>query len=561
MDHLPQEIHNEIGALFADLSETWRSVPRTGPASRRHTLATVSRPWQEAIERQTFRRLRLRSTDLDGFEKIVQGSRRRYLGTIFYTVVLPEYCADVRGQFERGPDRRANDEAFTKALDGLFQILKSWDDEIAGREHPYCIELEIEAICSPSDDKSPLAGLRVPGYVPRLEAVEPGDHEEARHRDLQDRRFQYSYLRLLRPAELPRVASIVSLTTRATKRILAPRTAVDIAAKLPNLRRGSWFMNDTERRYPALRRSQRDGLANAVREALPGSSALQSLDIRMGQELLWNHAWHPGDLTSENKAGDPLCTAIREATGGFKSLTSLAISGCLGRSLFWPGPSAPLPQPFWQNLERLDLQFDMTTPSGGWYFKARTPAEHIDAPPASTDATALLPPGYGYSEEEDVVAALQYSDSENERRSGASMCLFRWVPDETTIVPLVEAFGRACAQMPALRIASLTTTILVPLEVHHYRSVPVRSPWGVSYAAPGAEFSRQWRLDPAFCENVHQRRILWDVKDWLPGSYLRRIMSEIGQDRYGDELVEKHVDFWAAVMKPRELARFRCSYW
>ncbi|RSL47543.1 hypothetical protein CEP53_009883 [Fusarium sp. AF-6] len=560
MDHLPQEIHNEIGALFADVSESWRTVPRSGPAARRHTLATISRPWQEAIERQTFRQLRLRSTDLDGFEKIVRGSRRRYLGTIFYTIVLPEYDADARCRFEREPDRRANDKAFTKALSNLFGILKAWGDEIVGKEHPYCIQLEIEAIYSPSDDQNLNTGLRVPGRVIRLEPVEPGNEDDAAHRDLQDRRFQYSYLTLLRPEELPVVTSLVAFTTRTTKRPLAPKTAIDIAAKLPNLRKGSWFMSDTERRYPVLRRSQRHELANSIQKALPGSAGLRTLEVCMRQELLWNHAWHPADLTCADTASDPLCGAIRETTGGLKALTNLTVTGCLDQSLFWPSPAAPLPEPFWQNLECLDVQLDMTTPSGGWYFKARTPAEHIDAP-VTVGSDALPPPGYGYSEEEDIIAAFQYSDSENQRRSGDSMCLFRWVPDETTIVPLIEAFGRACAQMPALRIASLTTTIQVPLQVHQWRSVPVRSPWGVSYAAPRAEFSRQWQLDPAFRENLHQRRIFWDVKDWLPGSHLRRVMSEIGRDRYGDELVEKHVDFWAAVMKPRELARLRCSYW
>ncbi|KAF4471848.1 hypothetical protein FALBO_1236 [Fusarium albosuccineum] len=560
MDYLPQEIHNEIGALFVDLSESWRPVSRSDLAARRHTLATISRPWQEAIERQTFRQLRLRSTNLGSFEQIVRGSRRRYLGTILYTIVLPEYDIDVRSRFESELDRWVNDEAFTKAFSDLFQILKAWDEEIAGKEHPYSIELEIENIYSPSDDKNLRAEALVPRLSPRLEAAEPDGEERSHYHDLQDRHFQYSYLHLLRPAELPMVTSLVSLTTRATKRLLSPRAAVDITAKLPNVRKGNCLVSDTERRYPALRRCLRHDFAQVIRDVLPNATALQALEICLHQELLWNHAWNPADLTSTSTGSDPVGSAMREATCGLKYLTDLAISGCLDHSLLWPGPGSPLPQPFWQNMERLDIQFDMTTPSGSWYFRARTPAEHIDVP-ASIGPDTLLPPGYGHSEEEDAMAALQYSESENQRRSGGSMCLFRWVPDEGTIVPLIEAFGRACAQIPSLRISSLTTTIQVPLQIHQLRSVPVRSPWGVSYAAPGAEFSRKWQLDPAFRENVQQRRIMWDVKDWLPSNHLRGIIGSIGQCRYGDELVEKHVDFWAAVMRPRELARFRCSYW
>ncbi|KAI5464119.1 hypothetical protein BGZ63DRAFT_401097 [Mariannaea sp. PMI_226] len=560
MDRLPQEIYNEIGSYFADSDEQSRYVLSSPLAAKRSVLSTISRPWQRAFEKQTFRKLRLKSTDLGKFDKIVTGNRRRFVRSIQYIIILPEYPLDARGSFERGADRQANDKAFTNAIKGLFATLGSWDDERPGKDSRYSIKLEIEAVYSPTDD-SASDSRGAPRRIERLEAVEPGNCEEASRRDLQDRRFQYSYIQLLNPDELPVVPAITSFNTNVMKRTLAHRTAVDIAAKLPNLRNGNWLMDDAELRYPALRREGRRQLAGAVRAVLPNAAALQTLHICMSQDLLWNHAWVPADLTVDGETSDSLGRAIRESTANLKRLRNLTVTGCLDESLLWPNFGTNLVEPlFWQRLERLDIQFTMTTPSGGWYFRARRPGDEVNLPiPARS--TSLMPPGHGYSEKEDAAAALRYSDSENQRLSGASMCLFRWVPDDEKITPLIEAFGRACAQMPCLKVASLTTMIHVSLEIGLARQVPTRSPWAIWYAAPGEMFPQQFQLDPAYRVDVEKRRVLWDVKDWQPSPKLRSTMRAIGRERYGDDIREKHVDFWASVMKPRELSRFRCSYW
>ncbi|KAK7418691.1 hypothetical protein QQZ08_011127 [Neonectria magnoliae] len=561
MELLPQEIYNDIGTCFADSDEAPRYVLSSPLTVERAVLATISRPWQQAIEKQTFRKLRLRSTDLDRFETTVTGSRRRFLSAICFVIILPSYPAEARGRFEREADRRANDEAFTDAVNGLFRILRSWDKDRTGRDTEYSIQLDIEAVYSPVDDfHNDCRGT--PRRIERLDAIEIANEDIVRRRDLQDRRFQYSYIQLLRPAELPVVPAISSFNTSVMKRTLAHRTAVDIAAKLPNLRSGNFFMVDTEQRYPGLRRACRHQLAEVVRDVLPDASTLQTWSVCMSQDLLWNHAWLPADLTTKGEALDPLGRAIREATADLGSLKSLTVTGCLDESLLWPSPglSPSLVEPFWQRLQRLDVQFNMTTPSGGWYFRARRPSDNVD-PPLAARSITTMPPGHGYGEEEDIAAALRYSDSENQRLSGASMCLFRWVPDEELLVPLIEAFGRACSQMPSLKVASLMTMIHVSLEVGTSRQVPTRSPWGFWYAAPGEVFPQQFQLDPAYREDGDQRRLLWDTKDWHPPARARSILGAIGRERYGDELAEKHVDFWAAVMKPRELARFRCSYW
>ena len=85
---------------------------------------TVSKSWQYAVERCIFRKIHLKSTDLDLFGHIFVGHRRAALADLTYS---DHQCA----RFETDEDRRYNNEALTEAIHGLFTILHSWDQEMA----------------------------------------------------------------------------------------------------------------------------------------------------------------------------------------------------------------------------------------------------------------------------------------------------------------------------------------------------------------------------------------------------------------------------------------------
>ncbi|KAH8911772.1 hypothetical protein BR93DRAFT_932897 [Coniochaeta sp. PMI_546] len=418
MARLPQEICDQVAALSSD---------DTGgvPDFKRAGLATISRTWQMAFERQTFKRIRLKSTELESFEQIVTGHRRHFLENLDYSIVLPTYSDGARGLFERGPDRLTNDEAFTAAIHGLFRILQTWNERDDGT-----IQFRIEAVYSPADESRFC-------------------------------RYQYSYVRLLRPEELPEISVISAFRTRSMPRALDPRVPIDIAVKLPNLQDTYWHIRDSERRYPALRRRNRHELAQRVRDVMPKVSVLQSLSIFMQHGLLTNHSWHPADLRLNQSALDPLSSALREATSSWQAMRRLSITGTIDESLFWPSPALPIVDPFWQGLKCLDIQFDMTTPIGGWYFRAPTDVEI--PPPTGPPSNTKMPPGYDNSEEEDVMAARQFSTSDN--------------------------------------------------------------------------------VDPMMFQDVQQRRLFWDVKDWRPDEDLRALFRSVGQDRYGPALVERNILF------------------
>ncbi|KAI1380195.1 hypothetical protein F4677DRAFT_253505 [Hypoxylon crocopeplum] len=536
MNRLPQDIYDEIGAFLED------------PTFDRPALATISRQWQTAIERQTFRQIRLESTDLKRFQDIVHPGRRRYVNDIYYFIVLPAYSDEARARFKCEDNRLANDEAFTAAIHDLFHILKSWDIHKDGY-----IQLNIRDVYSVTDHDFLRLSSRSLAPGQNLARVHK-DKSSNRITDLGWWRFRYSYLRLLQPSELPIVSVVRSLITRAMLRNICDRVPIDMGAKLPNLLTGDWKLIDWENPYLALRRAHRHDLTQAISDVLPQSSGLQRLRLWMTSQSCWAPAWYPERISPENATLDPLSDAIRTTTAHIYTLKDLTVCGAVDGSLLWPSPTRALSEPYWQNLERLVVHFLARRPSGGSYF--RDPKQAARSPRMTPLLEAEMPPGYGYSEDDDTEAATWFSAGG--RRATDSRVL-NVVPDDDSIVPLIEAFGRACLQMPMLKSAELSAPIPAPIQLDNEdRRVQGRSKWGIWYFSPGTScrMSREL-MHPAFFEDAHQRRLLWDVQDWQPSMDLSSLLGDIGREKYGDRLVERFVDSWNAVTKESRLKLYK----
>jgi hypothetical protein len=229
-------------------------VPQSEQAFNRPVLATISWKWQRAIERRSFRALELKSTELDEFETIITGARRRYLRVLRYQIVLPTYSLGSRQLFERHDDRKANNEVFSGAIHRFFRIFKSWEDRSSDRS-AYSIQLHIRILYSLTD-----YSFRSRSYVPTEEEVRSQNSEFGM-------RYRYSYIRLLNPTELPIITGIEVFELHWRNRYqrkLAPQTFVEIAAKLPNLRKVCGKLADAESVYPALRRTCRNDLVHTI---------------------------------------------------------------------------------------------------------------------------------------------------------------------------------------------------------------------------------------------------------------------------------------------------------
>ncbi|ORY68356.1 uncharacterized protein BCR38DRAFT_455363 [Pseudomassariella vexata] len=196
-----------------------------------------------------------------------------------------------------------------------------------------------------------------------------------------------------------------------------------------------------------------------------------------------------------------------------------------------------------KNLEHLTVHFGTGRPSSGCYF--RDPSRAIrgpfyeNAPPVSETE---VPPGYGFSEEEDAEAAISFSLIGQRDWDGRVQEV---LPDDDSLVPLIEAFGRACLQMPMLKLAELSTIITVPPELDTARCYEDRSPWGLWYFSPGTSPGTNYlEMDLAFSEDIQHRRLFWDVKRWRSDMDLQNLLRNIGSERYGKPLVERFVNTW-----------------
>lgn len=98
---------------------------------RRYTLppiAAVSRIFQERVELVTFRSLRIRTSDLDTFSRILTPTRQHYVRDLYVYICCnyPPYPPTVHNIFPTPEQRAACNDAATTELGRLFKILAGW---------------------------------------------------------------------------------------------------------------------------------------------------------------------------------------------------------------------------------------------------------------------------------------------------------------------------------------------------------------------------------------------------------------------------------------------------
>ena len=226
---------------------------------------TISRSWQYAVERWTFQTIHLKSTDLDVFRDIVVGHRRATLADLSYDVILPTYSDHRCARFETEEDKRDNNEALTEAIHGIFSILHSWNQ---GTAHGKGISKQTRSISFKLNAYSPMD-------VDHRENVDVEDQRfqaqlAGGRKDLFEHRYEHSFLRVLRLAELPVLLQVTSFYAEELcySRRIEGASLAGIAAKSPNLERIVWAVNDNEKRYPDVRRLHRYGNSNSANPVL-----------------------------------------------------------------------------------------------------------------------------------------------------------------------------------------------------------------------------------------------------------------------------------------------------
>ena len=182
----------------------------------------------------------------------------------------------------------------------------------------------------------------------------------------------------LQPCTLPVLSNVQFLDiTGYLPRRLAPSVGTDLAAALPNVKSITWEFCDYDDQSASLRSDDRATFAEALRHV--------RIQRRSSANIVIQHEW-PFDqrlagrnIVSSGLSYDPFSAALRILS---QNLTSLTVSAHLDSTLFWPSyQEENIVAPFWPFLRNLDVNFDMVTPFGDWYFTGVQPAHHENDDP------------------------------------------------------------------------------------------------------------------------------------------------------------------------------------
>ncbi|KAF2875901.1 hypothetical protein BDV95DRAFT_484268 [Massariosphaeria phaeospora] len=494
MEKLPQELVNQIASNLLEYA--------TGPGvlvyethSNLARYATISRSWKEAIEQKTFHKLILESTDLEHFEAIATGNRRLWVGHLELQVVLDDYPDEVCGLVEDEHDRRLNNETFTRAIQRLFSVLSSWDSGARQR----MIVLRIRAPFSPKD--------RNHRSLER-QKNDNDNYEAVKQRDIFERRYEDSFIELLRADELPVLNNISVLRIVGEReRNMHPHVAGDLGSKVRKIQEIQVGFNDADKNSHGIRRANRYACAQAFERCHLPSLKIANVNFQHFCKSDQNHPVE--DLLPENFTHDPLSASLRILS---YNLTSLDIHGVFDSSLFWPYDAVPTSlAPTWPHLKMLKVDFDMQTPSGGWYFTGTAPRNEDEE---GGDTREAPPSGDYYWK------------------------IFRTKPDQDTLEPFLLSFAKAAVHMPVLETADLTC------ELQHSGFQ-----FEIKYAASGQHLigdidsSDEDLEKPSyedFNEQQNLRQLWFAIGSWRLSKITMQVFKNIGKAQHGSELMERY---------------------
>jgi hypothetical protein len=529
MDCLPLEI---IATIVSYLPKHTTAQAETAQTTQlvRPRIACLSRKWQFAVERLVYREVRFKHTELDEFAAVFSQPRRRgLLQTLQFEIVLPSYGDAECAVYESDQERLTNNRIASEAITALFGVLATWGSDPARA----AILLYIH-VYSPMDP--PHRG------TDKL-AQDRLDNLCRRRADLFEQRYQHSYIQFPDPANLPAAPCLRAVVPDAGARQFHPSSSLALLTAAGSVTNHLSWQYAEPGVYAPLRRQMRDELVHTLQTfRLPSSVRRFTVDF---ESYPYEHAQRLPDLVSP-RAHDPLCAALHRVVGDGEGLEALAYTGQVDPSLFWPysyaaadggggGGGGEPPEPFWGSLAELTVDFDMRSPSGRWYFRAAAGDAH-NVPSSDEPLPAdggYMPPGYGSDEDEwDEAAEYEVSLRPEGREGDGTLDLlddFRVVPDEEVLVPLLEAFARAVAQMPALKTACLTSRLPDPyLE------------WFVVYATPGNLTDHEEYMEEDDSTGA-KPRVFLHVHGWTAPEQVLDTLRKIGQKRHGQDAIVTYI--------------------
>ncbi|KAI0014326.1 hypothetical protein F4779DRAFT_5588 [Xylariaceae sp. FL0662B] len=506
MNKLPLELHDRIVQFVGRYANEppwvhW-TLPKALPA-----IAAVSRNFQQAVERLTFRNLRVSTSpsDLDAFRRTLTPQRQRNLRRLAVHLCVddPLPCTtsgtEQPRKFATDEERRAINESTTTQLREFFNILAGW--RLSG----------------------PSVTLVVDGPRSFRETLDVPDEAY----------FRFSMLDVSSDlTDFQPLPMVKQLYVNPMSCHLHPHLVVCLTAKMPNVSHVSWDLStcytiNSWGLYHYMPRIWRDGLVQSIESTtlppsvekfsfnmfVPGTSSFQILPNFIGS----------------SSSPDPVSSALRKLT---KDCTEVYIEGSIHPLLFdpfaVPGTAPHEAAPAWKKVTRLEVKVSTYGPDGEWLVKLdpdNDPTPKI--PPEELDFDHL-PPGYGTTKSELDEAEEYY---EKYQKDITPLIEDGWDPepieflrieaDDGPMNALLAAFARGCGRgnMPALRTATFQS------EFHRWTF------WVTCCTAGTAALLER---DTEFADGDRNAWcVFFYVGNWRPAEETLEEFRQIGRERTG----------------------------
>ncbi|KAI0203161.1 hypothetical protein F4808DRAFT_419284 [Astrocystis sublimbata] len=528
MDKLPPEIHQRIVGFVGrrvgeDSYPVWehRNLPYARPA-----LAAVSRGFQYAVERLTFKSLRLSTSpeDLDALRRIMTPQRRSFLRRLALSLGIDPASSKSSSSrpFATDEERRAINERTTSRLRDCFDMLSSWNLSDSS------LTLEVNGPDLPNESTR----AQTPDYT----------------------RLRFSLLDVSNDVtDFPPLPMIKELYVNSLTCHLHPHLALALTTKMPNASRVEWDLSSTHSTswglYHHMPRIWREGLVQAVESAaLP--SSVERFSFKMPVPGTSKFQILPDLLGPDPAALDPVSLALRRLTAG---CADVFIEGSVHPCLFDPpapasaadpdSAASPPPPPVWERVKSLQVNVTMRSPDGKWLFKPESGSgsgndddggDELEPELPEDLDFERLPPGYGATEEDLDAAEAYYDefeetiapetiDAERTNSDDEDEEPFRSRPDSARLNALLAAFARGCdAEMPVLESAVLQCELddvdNWPWQVVCFPAdKPAGDGWDEKYAGAAAD-GKVWRF-------------FFHLRDWRPDEETLEVFRRVGRER------------------------------
>lgn len=223
-----------------------------GIAHEAPMYATVSRIWQEIVERKTFQKLRMDLDRLREWGSIMTPRRCGYVSFLQLDIVLPRYFNAACGQVEAEEEQRQNSLVATATIKEFIEQLSTCKKEDLPAGH--ILEVWVQAY-SPSDE----------GHWTREEWEDRRAWPRPKWPQIYEKRYENSVLELtdLDTSSLPEVFAITSINNnQRSGRHMAPALVCALTGRLRNARKTRFLAWDDPTESSARRHRIRTGETN-----------------------------------------------------------------------------------------------------------------------------------------------------------------------------------------------------------------------------------------------------------------------------------------------------------